>query len=186
MDFEKNWANIGVLLLLPNCRALRRMFACDRYTSCCLMLPPLDLVHPLSYISRVGKLLIFIIILMKCVIRWCCISCHGCFSDHKLKHNCWNCDLCNCLLVELGPLMNWLDLNGFGLLEKLKRWNRFRICWLDSGGVVGTHCIERDIVLVVVFGLGLSFEKEAHVKMLAQHVGGSRLVRRLWLSQSDF
>ena len=50
----------------------------------------------------------------------------------------------------------------------------------------GTHCIERDIVLVVVFGLGLSFEKEAHVKMLAQHVGGSRLVRRLWLSQSDF
>ena len=49
-----------------------------------------------------------------------------------------------------------------------------------------THCIERDIVLVVVFGLGLSFEKEAHVKMLAQHVGGSRLVRRLWLSQSDF
>ena len=48
----------------------------------------------------------------------------------------------------------------------------------------GTHCIERDIV--VIFVLGPSFEKEAHVKMLAQHVGGSRLVRRLWLSQSDF
>ena len=48
----------------------------------------------------------------------------------------------------------------------------------------GTHCIEKDIV--VVFGLGPTFEKKAHVKMLAKHLEGSRLVRRLWLSQSDF
>ena len=117
MQKPTNWANIGVLLLLPNCRALRRMFACDRYTSCCLMPPPLDLVHPLSYISRAGKLLIFIIILRKHIIRWrwCCVSCHWCFSAHRLKHNCWNC-----LLVELGPLLNWLDLNGFGKLEKVE------------------------------------------------------------------
>ena len=184
MDFEENWANIGVLLLLPNC-ALRRMFACDRYTSCCLMLPPLDLVRPLSDISRTDKLLIFIIILRKHVIRWCCISCHWCFSAHKLKHN-WPVEIA---IFAIACLLNWV-LCWIGwiwmALENLKRWNRFRICWLDSGGVVGTHCIERDIVLVVVFGLVLSFEKEAHVKMLAQHVGGSRLVRRLWLSQSDF
>ena len=143
MDFEENWANIGVLLLLPNCRALRRMFACDRYTSCCLMTPPLDLVRLLSDISRTDKLLIFIIILRKHVIRWCCILCHWCFSAHKLKHNCWNCDLCNCLLVELGPLLNWLDLNGFGNVEKVESFqNLLTRLWRSCRHTLKGHIVQ--------------------------------------------
>ena len=102
MQKPTNWVNIGVLLLLPNCRALRRMFACDRYTSCCLMPPPLDLVHPLSYISRAGKLLIFI--LRKHVIRWCCISCHWCFSAHAIN---WSTTV-EIAIFAIACLLNWV------------------------------------------------------------------------------